>query len=422
MFLIYTVPMTDKLAGRNRLTKRLMPLYISIFFQSFVLWYAIEKLFMRQIGFTDTTIGLMISVYSIVMLAVETPGGILADRWSRKGVLIIASLFLAAGALVGGLSNNVEVYLISAALWGVFFALYSGIYDSIVYDLVVEETGDNKKFEKIYGRVLAVDSVGLVLAGLVGGFIASNLGLRQTFFWTIPFALIPIIALMRFQEPSLNKKHINKSVVEHIKLTIYAVLRRRDMTPLLIALIVRATMLYVLFEFCQLWFLALDMPTKYYGIANAVILASIAIGALSASRLALSRFGRMSILLIVMMSGLITLIVSRNLIILVLAQLVVATCLEGMFVILNRMLHDRLDSNLRAGAASATNTVSRFIIVPLALIFGYVSHQYSIFTASYILLGLGILLCGYVVWIGSQNKGRGLYAKSQTALIDIEIK
>jgi MFS family permease len=76
------------------LNKRLFPLYIAAFFHGFVLWYAIEKLFMRQIGFDDAGIGVMVAAYCALMVIAETPTGILADRWSRKGVLVLARLAL----------------------------------------------------------------------------------------------------------------------------------------------------------------------------------------------------------------------------------------------------------------------------------------------------------------------------------------
>jgi hypothetical protein len=50
------------------LYRRLWPLYVSAFFQSFVLWYTIEKLFMQRIGFDNTAIGFMIALYSAVLV------------------------------------------------------------------------------------------------------------------------------------------------------------------------------------------------------------------------------------------------------------------------------------------------------------------------------------------------------------------
>jgi MFS family permease len=67
---------------------RLRPLYSTGFIHGFALWYSIEKLFMRSIGLNDYLITIATLVYIVVMIIANIPLGILADRWSRKGVRI----------------------------------------------------------------------------------------------------------------------------------------------------------------------------------------------------------------------------------------------------------------------------------------------------------------------------------------------
>jgi hypothetical protein len=64
--------------------------------------------------------------------------------------------------------------MISAAFLGVFFALQSGTLESVVYDTVLEETGDSEAFELTIGRVRLVESVALVASALAGGAIAQT--------------------------------------------------------------------------------------------------------------------------------------------------------------------------------------------------------------------------------------------------------
>jgi MFS family permease len=173
----------------QRLNRRLRPLYVSQFFLGFVIWYPIEKLFMREIGFDDAAVGL-----------IETPSGILADRWSRKGVLILAGVALLLNALVAGLSTDVATYIASAAILAVFFALNSGTVDSIVYDTVLEEIGDSNAFEERLGRIRVLGSVTSVAGALAGGVLAMVFEPRVTYFLTIPFMAISIAALFGFRE------------------------------------------------------------------------------------------------------------------------------------------------------------------------------------------------------------------------------
>ena len=67
-------------------------------------------------------------------------------------MLIISSAALGLCALIGGLSNNVATYIVSALILGVYFAMYSGTLDAVVYDTVLEEIGDSDDFERRIGR------------------------------------------------------------------------------------------------------------------------------------------------------------------------------------------------------------------------------------------------------------------------------
>src|SRR5688572_15904270 len=115
--------------ARRTLRRRLRPLFAAALFQGTILWVPVEKLFMSEIGFDAASVGVMAAVYAAVVPFLEIPSGILADRWSRRGVLVVASIALMASELVGGLSTNVGTYLAAALLLGVFFAMQSGTID-----------------------------------------------------------------------------------------------------------------------------------------------------------------------------------------------------------------------------------------------------------------------------------------------------
>src|SRR5256886_3850829 len=99
-----------------RVRRRLRPLYVAAWLLGLNFWVPVEKLFLSQIGFNAATVGLLAATYAAVVPFLEIPSGILADRWSRRGVLMIANDVLAASALIGGLSTNVSTYLIAALL------------------------------------------------------------------------------------------------------------------------------------------------------------------------------------------------------------------------------------------------------------------------------------------------------------------
>ena len=134
----------------------------------------VEKLFQTQIGFTPATIGVLAAAYAAVVPLLEIPSGMLADRWSRSKILMVATVALAASSLLGGLSTNVGTYIAAAMILGVYFAINSGTVDSIVYDTVLEETGSSALYEKWIGRVRITEGAAFASSALAGGVIAGG--------------------------------------------------------------------------------------------------------------------------------------------------------------------------------------------------------------------------------------------------------
>jgi MFS family permease len=371
------------------LFRRLLPLNAASFFQGLVFWYAIEKLFMQSIGFTYSQIGLMVALYSVVMLVLETPAGMLADRWSRKGVLMLASVALALAALVGGLSHSVSTYLVQSMLWGAFFGLYTGTYDAIVYDALSEDGKTGELFDRVYGWVRIAESIALVIGSLVGGWLAHAYGLRAPYFASILPALLAIVALAVFREPMLHKAREGVGLLSQVRQTLGVVVRSRALRPIMILMIMSAVLEFTLFEFDQLWLLALAAPLVLYGPINASILSLLGLGGVLAPRFR-DRWLLLRVMLLALAVSSVGLALSRTLWLTVACQLVVILSAIIMQILLTRDMHDQLPSHIRAGAASAIGTLSRVGLIIMALVFGYVTQHSSVFTAAWLIAALAV--------------------------------
>jgi MFS family permease len=324
------------------------------------------------------------------MLLIDMPSGLLADRWSRKGVLILASFALAGAAFVGGVSNDIGLYLLCAILWGVFYACYAGMYESIVYDTLAEEKQSPALYRKIYGRIQIADSAGLVLGGLVSAFVATQLGLRETYFLSIPFALLAVTSLLLFREPQLHK-HRRQLLGTQVRETFRVVTRRGYALPVVISLVIKTTILFMMFEFAQLWLIALNAPTGFFGFAGALLYAAIGFGGWFAQHLHVAS-RKIGMVVLASLMSLVGLLFTHSIVLVALLQFVVIGTLVALSIALTNILHDLLSSNIRASAVSATSTFGRALILPLALAFGYVSEQNSVFSATYILVGLCVFM------------------------------
>lgn len=371
--------------------RRMVPMYAAKFLRNFVFWYAVEKLFMTSIGFGSESIALMVALYSAMSILMEIPSGILADRWSRKGVLILATVSLGASSLVGGLSYDVPVYLLSAILWGFFDALASGTDEAMVYDALLEEKGNADDFEKEYGIYNAFGGIALFAAGLVGGLIGNSIGLRETYLLTVPLVLLAIPLVLRYRDATIHKHAAETALLTHIRDTFSVVFRNPNLIWILVTMFSIGLANGLVGEMHQLWYIALSAPVLFFGVVGAVVNATWGFGGII-SRFFVTKRAIVAAIVATFVASLF-LIVAKQYVLVLIAHFVIMILANGLSVAMVAQMHRHLPSRVRAGASSAVNTVARFINIPLVLLFGWVAGQYSVFTAAWIvvtLVGIGL--------------------------------
>jgi predicted MFS family arabinose efflux permease len=363
---------------------RLRPLYATGFIHGFALWYAVEKLFMKSIGFNDFLITIVTITYIVVMTAANLPLGVLADRWNRKGVLYLATCALITGTLICGLSHGFWMYAAGLSVWGVFYACYAGTYDSIIYDAVLEETGSADSYEHWFGRVQMYDSVAFITGALASAVVANFVSLRAEFFLTVPITCCAFLTLSRFREPSLHKQAERVRLRTHLGQLWKAMTASSAVAWIAAALVCNLLAMRLIFEFMQLWYLGLALPAALFGPSFALVYGGSWMGGKFADRLRRPA--------VILTAGLLVLAASAGLMsrvaaVAVGAQVVAIAGIIALQVVLSGYLHDAMPSNIRAGASSMVSTASMLAFLPVALGFGVVARDQSIFRASLFVIG-----------------------------------
>jgi MFS family permease len=391
------------------LRRRFRPLLLANFLQELIFWYGIEKLFMTTIGFNSGTIAVAISISTVTILLAQMPTGILADRWSRKGVLMLASIVLLLTSFIGGTSHSIGVYVIASGLWGVYYAMRSGIFDAVVYDVLLEETGKAEGFEHYFGQQQMANSAALVSSSLLSGVIASSFGLRLPYFLVIPFTIASMIALMRFREPTLHRRQKLLPLGHHLKLTLQAIFRNSLVLWLVVTAVAAAAAELLLFQFTQLWWITLAVPVVFFGPFHAMLNASIGLSG-PLSRL-LKR--RRSLLFINVCAVIVlSLVLQLHIpLVIAIAQTGIITGLMGAGILLNHWLHDSLPSNIRSGTSSTVGALTQLIYVPVALLFGHTAETHTIFGAAWIVIVLSVFVAFGVFVINRNRSGFKLEEK-----------
>ena len=379
------------LAPRS-LARRILPLQVAVGLQGMALWVPVEKLFMTQIGFTARSVGVMAAAYAAVVPMFEVPSGILADRWSRNLILVCASAALLLSSLVGGLSTSVPIYIASAMILGVYFALNSGTVDSVVYDVVLEETGSSDDYEVWIGRVQMVQSGAFVASALAGGVLAGWTSARLTYFASIPFIAVAIIAFLRFDEPRLHRRAEPVTVRRHVALTFRTMTRQPGIRQVILLAALVGLLSQAIFEFGPLWLVALAAPAALFGPYWAALVSTLGVGGYLTSRLNFNR--RAPTLLIALAAPTSALVLSqtRSLAAVIAAQTVLALLLAIIAIHAGKLLHDGVPSNIRAGVSSGVGTLSWLLFLPFSLIAGALARSYGVHAAGWLITGAATLV------------------------------
>jgi MFS family permease len=370
--------------------RRLRPLRVALFLQGTAFWLPVEKLFMARLGFDAAAVALMAAAYGSVVPLLEVPTGILADRWRRRPVLLLAGAAALAFVLLGGLSRSVPMYIGAAMLLGVYLALQSGTTDAVVYDTVVSETGASDGYERYLGRTQFAASAALAVSALGGGWLAAVTSPRATYFLTAPFVAASLVALLRFREPTLHRVAAPVPLRRHLASAYAAVRGGRGVLAIMVAMALCSMLLQVLFEFGPLWLLAVAAPAPVLGPFTAAMVSAQGFGELAAGRLGLDRPGRLTPAAAGLAVAGVALALGRTVLTLALAQVVLALLLVVVNIHLSRLLHDAVPSSLRAGIGSSAGTLSWLAFFATALAFGQLARHAGVLATGWLVAALAI--------------------------------
>lgn len=371
--------------------KRLLPLYIGKFFMSFVLWYSIEKLFIRSIGIDNFGISLITIVILISCTLAEIPSGIIADRWSRKGSMVLSGLFLGISSLMAGSSDSIFMYVAAVTVWGLHDAFSSGTGN---YDALLEEQGHARNFNRALGIYETLGGAALIFSNLLGGWIGSH-SLQMTFYLTVIPVAISMVCHLIYKDAKISREVADERLIQHTKNTFKCVFKSKNLIWLMIVTMLIFCAQKINREYYQLWYIALLAPTMIFGIAESFIEGLSGLGGLFVKYIN-SRLINIALLVLLGVASL-GLSLGSNLIIVIVSQVVVAAVSGALFLHFTAQIQHQLPSRYRTGSGSVVSAVGRIALLPLNFIFGILSNQ-SVFAAGWML----VVLSGLAVFVQLQ--------------------
>jgi MFS family permease len=137
------------------------------------LWWPYKSLFILGLGATNEMLGLLVMIEAIGGMFLQIPGGVLADRYGRKRVIIAAALLSLGSPLIYLFAGD-WLQLVPALLLASTASLSRGAMNALIAEsLPTDKRGAG------FAAISFVQKIPNVFTGIVGGMVMDYLGIIQ---------------------------------------------------------------------------------------------------------------------------------------------------------------------------------------------------------------------------------------------------
>ena len=189
--------------------KNILLIYLHTFLSTFILFYICDTLFYIERGLSSSQYISFVGIAFLVKLIFEIPFGILADKYSKKKLLLISNVLFILSTVIFIYSHNYFTFLIAIIISAINNSISSGIVNSILYESI-----ENKKdFNKILFYNSFFYNVSYMIAMIIGGYIGQHFGLIYNYYFTIiPFIIdFFILLIIKVNKPA--KDNVNNNLI-----------------------------------------------------------------------------------------------------------------------------------------------------------------------------------------------------------------
>ncbi|MCC6791736.1 MAG: MFS transporter [Thermomicrobiales bacterium] len=166
------------------------------------LYNLLQTLYMEELGASPIQIGVLVGVQGIARVAVTLPSGILAERFSRRRLIVWTTASTVPAALFIGIAQD-WWQLIPGMVLLMVGNLGTPAFSSYIVDISTPRTRA-RMFAMIY---TVGPSVATIISPTLGGFIAEQISLRTLFFFSAAAYATSTLIFSRISERPLVTHH-----------------------------------------------------------------------------------------------------------------------------------------------------------------------------------------------------------------------
>lgn len=139
-----------------------------------MLYYFIWPIYVRDLGGTAREIGLLTSLMFFTITITLVPGGVLADRFNRKWLILTTWIVATPAPLVYALARSWEGLIPGVIIYSFFLGWPA-------FEAYIAQASPPERLSRAYALTSAGFSLGAVLAPLLGAYLLPLIGIRPLF-------------------------------------------------------------------------------------------------------------------------------------------------------------------------------------------------------------------------------------------------
>ncbi|MEK6606378.1 MAG: MFS transporter [Myxococcota bacterium] len=146
--------------------------------------FTLNPVLKREFALSDTQVGLLGSVFAIVLAVFSVPLGVLADRWRRKWVIALGVGLWSVATALSAFAGSFGALLFYRSLVGIGEATYAPAASALITERFPHERR---------ARAIGVFNLGMIVGGGAGMALGGLLG--ETLGWRAPFLIVGLPGL-----------------------------------------------------------------------------------------------------------------------------------------------------------------------------------------------------------------------------------
>ena len=175
--------------------------------------YPVYLLLFQSRGLSLGQVSLLLAIWSVPVVLLELPTGILADHWSRKNMIVAGSICKAACYVFWFFSDGFLLYAVGFIFWGISEALCSGSEEALLYDSL-KRRREEDRFDRVYGTGNFCSGLGVALSCFAGGALTEAITFRGVLAASAFMALLSTVFAFGFKEVNYYREDIESRMKE----------------------------------------------------------------------------------------------------------------------------------------------------------------------------------------------------------------